>query len=275
MLEHLTDNRFDAINDTNQIEATSCWFDIFLIKHHEYLRHGGNIDLNPSETLRILNSYHEYGVGRGPVTYIDNHDHSTIVNIAGESRGGRDGGWFKTQPAAITLLTSPGAVLIRNGQEFGEDYCLTPPGQDESTHPCGQRVSSRPLRWDTLAQDVIGKTLFGLYKKLIQIRKDHPSLRSPNFFPFPNNHPDGYGAFPGKDVVIYHRFGTGDNGTLEKFIVVVNYSDFDQFIDIPFSNSGQWEELLEGSTVFISNTPPRLFTQKINSNWGRIYLSKS
>jgi pullulanase len=184
MLEHLTDNRFDAINDTNQIEATSCWFDIFLIKHHEYLRHGGNIDLNSSETLRILNSYHEYGVGRGPVTYIDNHDHSTIVNIAGESRGGREGGWFKTQPAAITLLTSPGAVLIRNGQEFGEDYCLTPPGQDEKTHPCGQRVAPRPLRWDTLAQDSIGKTLFGLYKKLIQIRKDHPSLRSPNFFPF-------------------------------------------------------------------------------------------
>lgn len=54
---------------------------------------------------------------RGICSDTDSHDHSTIVNAA----GGRSR-WFKTQPPAITLLTSPGAVMIRNGQEFGEDY---------------------------------------------------------------------------------------------------------------------------------------------------------
>jgi len=32
MLEHLTDNRFDAIDDTNQIWADGCWLDPFMFK---------------------------------------------------------------------------------------------------------------------------------------------------------------------------------------------------------------------------------------------------
>lgn len=253
ILEHLTDNRFEAIDDTNKIGADGCWFDPFMYQSANYARNG-NID---GEILRILDANRDFATNKGPVTYIENHDHSTIVRQA----GGRDR-WFKTQPAAIALLTSPGAVMIHNGQEFGEDYWL--PGSGHG------RVVERKLRWQKQS-DFAGKRLYWVYQQLIQIRNEHPALRSPNFFPV-QNHPDGYGAFPGKDVVIYHRFGYNQNGNLERFIIVINYSDFDQWIDIPFSTNGPWEDLLNGYPTYVNNF--KLFNQKINSNWGRIYCQK-
>jgi pullulanase len=255
MLEHLTDNRFDAIDDTNQIGADGCWLDPFMFKSFEYAR-GGNTD---AEILRILNSNLDYAQGKAPVTYIENHDHSTVVREA----GGR-GRWFKTQGPSISLLTSPGIVLLHNGQEFGEEYFLPSDGPD--------RVRPRPLRWNDHSQDFVGKRLFELYHRLIRIRKEHPSLRSPNFFPFPFNHPDGYGSFPEKDVVIYHRYGSATDGQFERFIIVINYSDFDQFVDIPFSVNGEWDDLLNEQSVIVENF--RLSNQRIDSNWGRIYFNK-
>jgi len=255
MLEHLTDNRFEAIDDTNQICADGCWFDPFMFESSEYARNG-NID---GEILRILNSNLDYAQGKAPVTYVENHDHSTIVREA----GGRDR-WFKTQAPAISLLTSAGIVLLHNGQEFGEDNFLPAEGSD--------RVQPRPLRWNADSQDFPGARLFALYKKLIRIRKEHASLRSANFFPFPFNHPDGYGSFPEKDVVIFHRYGSATDGELERFIIVINYSDFDQFIDIPFSVNGHWDDFLNEQSAVVENL--RLSNQPIASNWGRIYYKK-
>jgi 1,4-alpha-glucan branching enzyme len=254
MLEHLTDNRFEAIDDTNKICATGCWLDPFMFKSHEYSRNG-NIDM---EILRILDANRDFAQGKVPVTYIENHDHSSIVNVI----GGR-GRWFKTQPSAIALMTSPGIVMLHNGQEFAEDYFLPNEGDG--------RVVPRKLRWNEHSTDFVGTTLYSIYQRLMQIRKDHPSLRSPNYFPA-ENHPDGYGAFPDKDVVVYHRFGKAQDGRFEKFIIVINYSDFDQRIDIPFSANGQWDDLLNGGSNFVANF--RLFNQRINSNWGRIYYQK-
>jgi 1,4-alpha-glucan branching enzyme len=252
IIEHLTDNRFDAIADTNEICASGSWFDPFMFKSFEYSRNG-NID---GEILRILNANLDYASGKGPVTYIENHDHSTIIH----ETGGRDR-WFKTQTSAIALLTSPGMVMIHNGQEFGEDYRL--PGSGNG------RVVPRPLRWNEYSKDFVGQRLYGLYRQLIGIRKQHPSLRSANFFPYPFND-DGYGAFPDQDIVIYHRFGQNHSSQFEKFIIVLNYSDFAQYVDIPFPNNGRWEDLLNGGVVVVDNL--RLYNQRINSNWGRIYF---
>jgi hypothetical protein len=108
---------------------------------------------------------------------------------------------------------------------------------------------------------------------LIGIRKRHPSLRSSNFFPYPFNHPEGYGVFPDQDVVVYHRWGQAEGGGLERFIIVVNYSDFDQRINIPFSANGHWEDLLNDDFVVVDGF--KAFDQKINSNWGRIYYQKA
>jgi 1,4-alpha-glucan branching enzyme len=249
ILEHLTDNRYEAINDTNQVGASGCWFDPFMYKSADYARNG-NLD---HDVLRILDANRDFATGKGPVTYIENHDHSTIVHQA----GGRDK-WFKTQPAAIALLTSPGAVMIHNGQEFGDDYWL--PGSGD------RRVRPRALHWQDYRHDFIGGRLFFIYQKLIALRKVHPALHSPHFFPA-RNHPDGYGAFLDKDVVVYHRYGSS-----ERFIIIINYSDFDQRVDIPFSANGMWQDLLNDNTVHVNHY--RLYYQRINSNWGRIYYQK-
>jgi 1,4-alpha-glucan branching enzyme len=255
ILEHLTDNRFDAINDTNQICAGACWFDPLMYASFQHVR-SGHID---GQLLRMLNANLDYSPGKGPVTYIENHDHSTVVHEA----GGR-GRWFKTQPAAIALMTSPGAAMVHNGQEFGEDYFL--PGSGSG------RVEPRPLRWNAHGPDsgeLPGGRLYAIYGKLAQIRKDHPALRSANFFPYPFNHADGYGVFPDQDIIVFHRWGDADDGSLERFLIVINYSDFDQQIDIPFSTNGQWQDLLNEDSVVVEDF--RLHGQWIPSNWGRVY----
>jgi pullulanase/glycogen debranching enzyme len=260
MLEHLTDDRFQAIDDTNRICADACWFDPLMFKASSYALNG-TID---AEILRHLNTGLDFQTGKGPVTYIQNHDHSSLVSQS----GGRER-WFKTQPAAIALLTSPGAVLIHNGQEFGEDYFIPQHGENG-------RVAPRPLRWaehGAESGDFIGGRLFALYRRLIAIRTQHPALRSNNFFPYPSNHPDGYGAWPNRGVVIYHRYGFDSDGKVERFIIAINYTDVDQWIDLPFSSNGIWEDLLNDLSAVVSGF--RLSQQRIHSNWGRIYFQKA
>ncbi|MEM7798868.1 MAG: alpha-amylase family glycosyl hydrolase [Chloroflexota bacterium] len=255
-IEHLTDNRYEAINDTNVMDADGCWFDPYMFENFRHARNG-TVD---RQLLRVINANHQFSERKGPVTYIQNHDHSSIVHeVNGRQR------WFKTQPAAIALLTSPGAVLIHNGQEFGQDEYLPSDGDG--------RVIPRPLRWDgdsALGGSAVGSTLFNLYKRLIEIRTAHPALRSPNVFPFIENHPDGYGIIPDKGIVLFHRWGNLADGSLERFIIVINYADFDQTIDIPFSTNGRWRELLSESEVEVSGF--KRFEETINSNWGKIYV---
>ncbi|MGH7182624.1 MAG: alpha-amylase family glycosyl hydrolase, partial [Nitrospiraceae bacterium] len=260
ILEHLTDNRFEAIDVTNRIDATGCWYDRFLFDVPD-MAAVGNLE---TKLVRVLDTNRDFNDGKGAVPYIENHDHSTVVNRV----GGRQL-WWKTQPALLALLTSPGAVLIHNGQEFGENYSLPEQGPN--------RVESRPLHWDMLA-DETGQRLFQQYRNGIGLRKSCPSLRSPNFYPRSydelNTHFDaqGYGVNIDKDVVIYHRWGAADDGRLERFIIVLNFSDFDQFVDIPISVNGDWEDRLNGDSINVRDF--HLSNQRITSNWGRLYCHK-
>ena len=77
------------------------------------------------------------------------------------------------------------------------------------------------------------------------LRQAHPALRSANFHPRPYD------------------------GRLERFIVVLNFSDDDQWTDIPFSTNGVWTDLLNGDSVDVGGF--RLTGQRINSNRGRIH----
>lgn len=249
ILEHLTDNRYEAINDTNQIGARGCWFDPFMYQSQTYGRNG-RVD---PELLRILNSKMDFQPDKWPVIYIENHDHSRLVHEV----GGRDR-WYKTQPAAIALFTSPGMPMIYNGQEFGEDYWL--PGAGSG------RVEPRPLRWQQYENDFAGQRLRWLYRKLADIRGTHPALRSPFFFPGAT-HPDGYGI-QNDQIVIYHRYGRIAAG-LARYIIVINYSDWDQWLAVPFSANGEWLDLLNDKTSHISDF--RLENHLVSSNWGEIF----
>jgi hypothetical protein len=86
------------------------------------------------------------------------------------------------------------------------------------------------------------------------------------------NHPDGYGVI-NERVVIFHRYGPGVDGKLERFIVVINFADDDRLVDIPFSANGEWQDLLNGEKVHVAGF--RLFKQRIPSNWGCIYYHET
>lgn len=254
MLEHLTDNRYDAIDVTNKSSATGCWFDPMLYKSWDCIA-SQNID---TEIMRILNAGKDFAAGKGPITYIENHDHATIVNKA----GGRQVCW-KVQPYAIALYMSPGTPLIYNGQEWGRDAWMPESGNG--------RVVPRPLDWNN-ATDAQGSAITWLFRKLIEIRHAHPSLRTSNFYPEsyePFFNSAGYGANIEKDVVIFHRWGNDGSTGTDKFIVVCNFSSYDQFVDIPFSSNGEWHDLLNNRSDVINDY--HLWNQRINSNWGRIY----
>jgi 1,4-alpha-glucan branching enzyme len=102
---------FSSIHDTDVVNATNCWFDMMRARAFDYLRPGGRVD---TRFLRVLNSAKDFAPSKGPVIYLENHDHSSITWVA----GGRDR-WYRVQPYLIALFTCPGAVMLRNGQEFG------------------------------------------------------------------------------------------------------------------------------------------------------------
>jgi pullulanase len=255
-LEHMADNRYEAIDVANTVGAGGCWYDRFLWDVPEAASHGMGTAL-----VRVLDAGQSFAAGRHPVVYVENHDHSTLV-----SRVGGRGRWWKAQAPLLALFTSPGAVLLHNGQEFGRDEWMPEDGPG--------RVQPRPLRWAEL-DDEAGGRLFALHRQLVRLRQAHPALRSANFHPRPYDtrldrfDADGYGVDTARRLAIYHRWGKGDDGRLERFIVVLNFSDDDQWTDIPFSTNGVWTDLLNGDSVDVGGF--RLTGQRINSNWGRIY----
>jgi glycosidase len=256
-LEQLPDNRYEAINDTNQIDADGCWFDPLL---WEGINTAGSGTISPG-FMRALNAGKDFKPGKDPVIYLENHDHSTLT----ESCGGRQQ-WWVTQPLAIALFTICGTPFIHNGQEFGEQYWFPEDGAG--------RVMRRPLRWGK-STDSTGMSLRSLYGKLIQIRKDNPVLTGPDFYP---GAPDvsagrfnaqGYGASNERGLIIYHRWGDSPHGQLQRYIIALNFSGWDQSLTLPFSENGAWINLLDGNRLEVENYACENYL--LNSYWGAIY----
>ena len=103
-------------------------------------------------------------------------------------------------------------------------------------------------------------------------------MRSPNFYPRaydPNAthfNEQGFGVDVDKDVVIYHRWGSDASGAQERFIVVLNFSAFEQVVDIPFSVNGLWEERLSGAKYAIRDF--RLENHRVYPHWGYVFYKK-
>jgi 1,4-alpha-glucan branching enzyme len=261
-LEHLNQ---EAARITNQTAATSYWNDELFQRCFDYL---WSWDIDP-RIVGALNTHVGLDADKVATIYTSNHDHSHVAWQAGARDNAGALQWYRTQPYAIALLTAPGTPMIHNGQEFAEDYWIM-----EDDRGTGRRVRPRPLRW-AFVQDSLGSPLVELYKKLIRLRQTHAGLRSNNFYPDQweawqtQFNPEGYGVDLEKQVVIYHRWGNGDDGRLERFIVVLNFSARPQTVDIPFSSNGAWQDLL--NERFENVTDFRLPNQRIESNWGRVY----
>ncbi len=255
ILEHLPDNRYEAVNDTNLIGADGCWFDPLMF---ELASCAGAERAFPA-LMRALDAGRDFAAGIGPLTYAENHDHSTLA-----SRAGGRGVWYRMQPAAIALLTAPGTVMLHNGQEFGDDWWMPEAGDG--------RVMPRPVRWD-LAGDAIGQNLIGLYRRLAAIRREHPALRTHNFYPrgydegWTRLNPEGYGVDTDRGLVVYHRWDA-----TERVTVALNFSASDQWVDVPLPTNGMWHELIDGGTYDIRDW--RVSGHRVPSHWGHVFVHR-
>ena len=268
-LEHLDIN---AVKVTKQTEATSYWDNLMYEKCFQYLWYQ-NIDSS------ILNSFNNNRFLKDPekvpTIYLGNHDHSHVAWQAGARYNLGSNLWYRTQPYAIALFTSPGAVMIQNGQEFAEDHWVV-----ENDEESGRRVQPRPLRW-SFVNDKFGSVALNRYKRLCEIRKTYTALHSDNFYPEnweewqTKFNPQGYGVDVEKQVVIYHRWGNDQDGNLQRFIIVPNFSDKEQTVNVPFSENGQWIDLLSFGDGQWGTWKPIInnfnMTLNIEPNWGHIF----
>ena len=164
--------------------------------------------------------------------------------------------------------------MLHNGQEWGQFEDIWE--DDKNAPPADARVQSRPLDW-AQADDPLGALIRSRYAFLMAIRRDRAGLRSPNFYPdyydeqWTSLSPDGYGIDVGRQIAIYHRWGDDTAGRLERFIVVLNFSDAVQWVDVPFPTNGNWTDLLNSNAIFKVGDY-QLDNFQIPSNWGCVFF---
>ena len=258
---------FQVIADSNVIKPTAAWFDVFRSYPFDVMNGYAIKGGITAGYMRVLNSARDFNAPICPTIYIENHDHATITYEVGS----RDR-WFKAQPYMIALATCAGAVLLHNGQEWGqfEDFWEN----DSDAPPEFKRVQSRPLTW-AQRDDGPGKALVSLYSFLMGLRVTHPTLQSPNFYPdfydssWTRFSPDGYGIDEVRQVAIYHRW----SGT-DLYMIVLNFSDSVQYADIPLPQNGVWTDLLNANTSY-TISGYKLANFPVSSNWGCIFHQRS
>jgi pullulanase len=266
-LEHLS---LDAANVTNNTKATSYWDNALYERTFGYLWNG-YVDqrfLNCLNNRRYLESQDKV-----PTTYLGNHDHSHVTWQAGARTNEGSMKWFKTQPYAIALYASSCTPMVQNGQEYGEEHWIP-----EDDHGTGRRIRPRPLRWKA-PDDNIGKPLLKLYRRMGELRANYSALSGGDFNPDrweewqTRLSPDGVGIDTEKQVAVFHRSGRGQEGNLQYFIVVLNFSDSDQYVTVKFPENGEWVDLLSN---YVGSWRPQIQNNSMNltvtSNWGHVFF---
>ena len=252
----------DVVDDANSMQPTGAWFDTFRSYPFDVFSGFAVKGAINTSYMRVLNSALGFNAPICPTIYLENHDHATITY----ELGSRDR-WFKAQPYMIALATCSGTVLLHNGQEWGQLEDLWE--DDTNAPPQFQRVQSRPLTWEQ-RNDAVGQKLMALYSVLMGLRAAHPALRSPNFYPdnydpsWTQFSPDGYGINEGLQVAIYHRWNGGD-----LYMVVLNFSDSAQTVNVPLPQNGTWTDLLNSNTAY-NTANYQLASFVVQSNWGGI-----
>lgn len=116
-------------------------------------------------------------------TFLTNHDQNRVMSVL-------NGNEQKARLAAVMLLTAPGTPYIYYGEEIGmqgrkPDEDIRLPMQWSAEANAGFTTGT-PWRGpnpnfvdvNVAAQDAKPDSLLNLYRRLIQLRKDHPVLRS-------------------------------------------------------------------------------------------------
>lgn len=235
----------DAVAITNGTCATSFWDDSLLQISSDYLFNGR---IDPGLLNALNNRKHLSDPKKVPTLCLGYHDHSP-PGVQASARTNQAGMLaYRTQPLAIALFTSTATPMLQNGQEFGEEHALP-------AATSGNGRGARGLRWKAASDDV-GRSLLKLYRRLSEIRQDYPGLRSRGMYPDSwetwqtQLNPFGVGLDTDRKLAIYHRWGEGPRGETQTFVVVLNFSEREQWVSVPFPFDGRWTDLLsdyEGS----------------------------
>jgi hypothetical protein len=82
----------------------------------------------------------------------------------------------------------------------------------------------------------------------------------------------GYGIDVTRQVAIYHRWGNDEQGKLQRFIIVLNFSDAPQDVNVPFPENGEWVDLLSD---YSGSWKPVVtnyhLTFQVGPNWGHVF----
>lgn len=201
-------------------------------------------------------------LGKAPLQYIENHDHSRFLCEFGLRQRdwnplfaeGERAHWYRLQPYLIALLAAKGIPMLWQGQEFGENYFLPEDG-------LGRVLLLRPLRWDYF-YDPVGKSLVGLTRKLVNLRKSCEELRRGSHY-FHND----YERYLSRGLLLCER--TTDAATS---LIAVNFTHADQSVPFNVGRAGGYNEQLHGQDNFVS-APGQEHWLTIPSNYGRIWRS--
>ncbi len=177
-----------------------------------------------------------------PTLYLDSHEPSELAFRAGVNEKMGALAGYRTQPLAIALFTGTATPLLKNGA---------------------------------------GTSLPELYRRLSQIRRDYPGLRSRGMYPDlwetwqTQLNASGVGLDTDRQLAIYHRWGEGKRGETQTFVVVLNFSEHSQWASVPFPHDGYWVDLLsdfEGS--FCPEVQGGRLEFSVGPHWGHVFFKQ-
>jgi 1,4-alpha-glucan branching enzyme len=203
-----------------------------------------------------------------PFQYVESHDHSRFINqfgtvtlrdLLGERYGNRDR-YVKMQPYIIALYTAKGIPMLWHGQEFAENWGIPSGG-------LGRNLYERPLHWEFF-YDEAGKALVRLHRILGNLRRTHRALGSRGFFFYYSDQ-----AHLQLGVLAYRRKRDADaTSVAEDLLVLLNFTDADAEVWLPFPTAGTWEEMIDGTRTAIHIAHDGQWASvSVPSNYGSIY----
>ena len=263
-LEHLN---MEAVDVTLNTHASSYWDNALYGHCFDGLWHSS---IQPALLNALNNNRYLSGSGKVPTIYLGNHDHAHVNWQAGARNNAGALEWYRTQPYVIAMLTAPGAPMVQNGQEFAEDHWMP-----EDDHGSGRRVQPRPLHW-SYTGDNIGGPLLSLYRRLLHLRQDYQVLRADGFYPDyweewqSRFNPAGVGVDTARQLLVYRRYCTAADGSLQQAVVALNFSADSHWLELAFPEDGAWRELLS-EPQWIAHVHNRRFGLQLPSHWGYIF----
>ena len=202
-----------------------------------------------------------------PFQYLESHDHSRFVNqfgtvdlrdLLGERYGNRDHA-YRMQPYVIALYTAKGIPMLWAGQEFAENWGVPGGG-------LGRNLFERPLHWEFF-YDEVGKALVRLHRILGTLRRTRRALRSRGFYYYYYDQ-----AHLQRGVIAYRRKADADGASAaEDLLILLNFSDSETEVWLPFPTAGTWVERIDGTRPAIRVTDGQWAAAVVPSNYGSIY----